>query len=72
MMLTSVKPNFLIKWRKNEITGDRSKQKHLDLNEEELRSFRALIGQLWASNQTPDISFNLIELSSSVNHNCWT
>ena len=72
MMLTSVKPNFLIKWRQIQITGDRSKRKHLDLNEEELRSFRVLIGQLWASNQTPDISFNLIELSSSVNHNCWT
>ena len=53
-----------------EITGDRSKQKHLDLNEEELKSFRALIGQLlWLSNQTcPNISFNLSELSSSVNH----
>ena len=56
--------------KKIEITGDRSKQKHLDLNKEELKSFRALIGHLlWVSNQTrPDISFNLSELSSSVNH----
>ena len=44
--------------------------KHLDLNEEELKSFRALIGQLlWVSNQTrPDVSFNLSELSGLVNH----
>ena len=70
MMLASVKPNLLMKLKKIEITGDRSKQKHLDLSEEELKSFRALIGQLlWASNQThPDISFNLSELSNSVNH----
>ena len=69
-MLASVKPNLLMKLKKIEITGDRSKQKHLDLSEEELKSFRALIGQLlWASNQThPDISFNLSELSNSVNH----
>ena len=61
---------FIDEIKKNEITRDRSKQKHLDLNEEELKSFKALIGQLlWASNQTPpDISFNLSELSSSVNH----
>ena len=45
-----------------EITGDRSKQKLLGLNEE--------FGQLlWVSNQTrPNISFNLSELSSSVNY----
>ena len=69
-MLASVKPNLLMKLKKIEITGDRSKQKHLDLSEEELKSFRALIGQLlWASNQThPDISFNLSELRNSVNH----
>ena len=61
---------FIDEIKKIEITGDRSKQKHLDLNEEELKSFRALNGQLlWASNQTrPNISFNLSELSSSVNH----
>ena len=53
-----------------EITGDTSKQKHLGLNEEELKSFRVPIGQLlWVSNQTrPDISCNLSELSSSINH----
>ena len=69
-MLASVKPNLLMKLKKIEITGDRSKQKHLDLSEEELKSFRALIGQLlWASNQTHrDISFNLSELRNSVNH----
>ena len=52
------------------ITGDRSKHKHLGLNKEPLKSLRALIGQLsWASNQThPNISFNLSELSSSVNY----
>ena len=45
---------FIDEIKKNEITRDRSKQKHLDLNEEELKSFKALIGQLlWASNQTP-------------------
>ena len=61
---------FIDEIKKNEITRDRSKQKHIDLNEEELKSFKALTGQLlWASNQTPpDISFNLSELSSSVNH----
>ena len=53
-----------------EITGDISKQKHLGLNEEELKSFRVPIGQLlWVSNQTGlDISCNLSELSSSINH----
>ena len=41
---------FIDEIKKIEITGDRSKQKHLDLNEEEFKSFRALIGQLlWAS-----------------------
>ena len=37
---------FIDEIKKNEITRDRSKQKHLDLNEEELKSFKALIGQL--------------------------
>ena len=56
MMLASVKPNLLMKLKKIEITGDRSKQKHLDLSEEELKSFRALIGQLlWASTKLVQI-----------------
>ena len=49
----------------------KSKQKHLGLNEKELKSFRALLIDqlLWASDQTcPDISFNLKELSKSVNY----
>ena len=34
---------FIAEIKKIEITGDRSKQKHLDLNEEELKSFRHLL-----------------------------
>ena len=37
---------FIDEIKKIEITGDRSKQKLLDLNEEELKSFRALFGHL--------------------------
>ena len=48
---------FIDEIKEIEITGDGSKQRH-GLNEEELKSFRALIDQLlWASNHTcPDIS----------------
>ena len=43
--------------------------KNIGQNDKDLKSFRTLIGQLWWTlNQThPDISFNLGELSSSVN-----
>ena len=48
---------FIDEIKEIEITGDGSKQKH-GLNEEELKSFRALIDQLlWTSNCTsPDTS----------------
>ena len=61
---------FIDELKEIEITRDRSKQKHLGLNEEELKGFRTLIGQLlWVSNQTcPDIFFNVSELSRSVNY----
>ena len=36
--------------KKTEITGDRSKQKHLDFTKEELKSFGALFrGYIWTS-----------------------
>ena len=61
---------FVDETKEIRVTGDRSLQKYLGLNDEELEIFKALIGQsLWGSNQThPDISFNLGELSSSVNY----
>ena len=68
-MLTPVKPNLLMKPKKLK-SQDRWKQKHLNLNEDELKSFRALFGQLlWVWHQTcPHISFDLSELDSSVNY----
>ena len=52
---------FIDEIKEIEITGDGSKQKH-GLNEEELKSFSAVIDQLlWASNQTcPDISLTYV------------
>ena len=52
---------FIDEIKEIEITGDGSKQKH-GLNEEELKSFRALIDQLlWTSNRTcPDISLTYV------------
>ena len=68
-MLAPVKPNLLMKPKKLK-SQDRWKQKHLSLNEDELKSFRTLFGQLlWVWNQTcPHISFDLSELDSSVNY----
>ena len=68
-MLAPVKPNLLMKPKKLK-SQDRWKQKHLNLNEDELKSFRALFGQLlWVWHQTcPHISFDLSELDSSVNY----
>ena len=68
-MLAPVKPNLLRKPKKLK-SQDRWKQKHLGLNEDELKSFRTLFGQLlWVWNQTcPHISFDLSELDSSVNY----
>ena len=44
--------------------------RHEPLNENELKQFRSIIGQLrWAAGQTrPDIAFDCCELSSSVKH----
>ena len=44
--------------------------KHEPLNENELKPFRSVTGQLgWAARQTrPDIAFDCYELSSSVKH----
>ena len=43
--------NFVDEIKEIEITWDRSKQKYLGLNEDELRSFREIIGQLlWVFN----------------------
>ena len=53
-----------------EISRERTKNKSDKLTDDELKSYRTLIGQLsWAANQTrPDISFSVCELSSAVKH----
>ena len=52
------------------ISKQQSMMRHEPLNENELKQFRSVIGQLgWAAGQTrPDIAFDCCELSSSVKH----
>ena len=52
------------------VSKQQSMMRHEPLNDNELKQFGSVIGQLgWATEQTrPDIAFDCCELSSSVKH----
>ena len=62
------KIQFIDEINQIEISRERTKNKSDKLTDDELKSYRTLIGQLsWAANRTrPDISFSICELSSAV------
>ena len=62
--------SFISEIKPVEISRKRSKIKSDNFNDNELRLYRTLIGQLsWVAKQTrPDISLDICDLSNAVNH----